>query len=957
MSAADLPKLKSGSRAAIMRRRQAFLGLMATLVVAILWSVGLLSGLENQTLDRRARWFDSHSPPPSPALVLVAIDDASERSVGRWPWPRRTLAGILNEISRAGAKTIALDLLLSLRSQIDPLNPVTEDPTLAFDDAQLARAIADHGQVVIATSFPLRQGARTGNLQTFTDIAIGDVLAQLRDRPELRTMPPGSAVRQLASTLLPPDKRAFARGPEIDTIREQYEAAIAVLELRERSSIPIVPGSPLQWLISQGPLPPILPLARRAASIANVTFDSFDADGNTRRVPLLLQYEQSLWPNLGLAAALHFLDAPPSALRVEADRVTITRPDGQVVSLALRSGAGAGDLADVNSLHLLTWPRGTLSSPLPTNEYRPWQWQFWDTSAGRDTAVSIAGFDEPRSLTERILDNLSTLDVGVKGVLLRADLRQLTPEQEQAYTAAITPMRTADPESAQFQTSLAALTNVINAGLEEARSTLEFQAPEGTDLSTLTAEERDKIENLKGAILGLPAILKQIRDGAESISRVRANLAERVKGKLVMVGFTSTGSNADVIATSIDPRTPGPLVHMAIANEVLTGFTRMPGPLWGDVLAIFALGLTGTLLGINASVIIAPLGTLALIGAWFAIAGLLFWDRWWTVVSVAGPATAAAAGVGIVILHRLLVEQRSRRTTEDRFKRYLAPTVVDILVNNPEMDSMKPQRKTLSIMFTDLAGFTTTAERLGGDVTAKVLGTHLGRMTEIVQSTGATLDKYIGDAIVAFWGAPLDNTNHAIDACRAAVLMIRAQDELNASGAFGDAGYLTMRVGVCTGEVMVGDFGNPPRNSSYTVIGDTANTASRLEGANKFFGSRIMIGGSTRDLIGDRFLVRPLGDVKVKGKREPLRLYELVGDLNPKGERTAEWIALSEAMIRQYAHAQFVECLASLDRLEREFGDATLANLYRDQITDWKDVPIINGRPEGFDGSIELKEK
>src|SRR5262249_38374927 len=153
---------------------------------------------------------------------------------------------------------------------------------------------------------------------------------------------------------------------------------------------------------------------------------------------------------------------------------------------------------------------------------------------------------------------------------------------------------------------------------------------------------------------------------------------------------------------------------------------------------------------------------------WFLFAGVVLWDAGWKIAAVGAPSVAAISSWLGVLLHRLLVEERLRRRTEERFRAYVSPAVVDELVNNPQLDSMTPQRRELSIMFCDVAGFTALAERLGAEGTAGFLSGYLGKMTDTLLRHGATIDKYLGDGIMAFWGAPIQDPRHARNACRAA---------------------------------------------------------------------------------------------------------------------------------------------------------------------------------------------
>lgn len=460
-----------------------------------------------------------------------------------------------------------------------------------------------------------------------------------------------------------------------------------------------------------------------------------------------------------------------------------------------------------------------------------------------------------------------------------------------------------------------------------------------------------KVRSLGDGLKGSRVIREQLDLAGANIVEIRKDLRARLKGKIAFFGWTATGSTADFVATSIYPRTPGVHVHAMVTSAILTGFHKVNWPVWADAVMLLALGLIGTWSGVRSTVLVAPVMVLATVVGWFAITGLIFWQGRSEIVAFCGPAIAAAAGWLAVLLHRLLIEQRDRRSTEQRFKSYVSPAVVDILVNNPSLSSMQPQQKTLTVMFSDVADFTTTAERLGPVKLAKFLGFYLGEMTQVLQANRATLDKYLGDGIMAFWGAPIDDADHAIHGCEAAIAMMQRLDDLNEIDGFGEAGKLSMRIGLASGELMVGDFGNPPRNSAYTVLGDTANLASRLESANKFFGSRIMLMERTRQLIGNRFRLRSLGQVRVKGKKEGEWLYELVGSLSPHGPATQQWIDLTNAMVSAYRERDFDVCLAMMEALEVRFGEHKLCDLYRHA------VDLAKANPDKFDGMIVLTEK
>jgi len=1020
-------------------RTQIALGLAMTLLAGIMWFAGVLGPVERLTLDWRAQWFGSSSPGPSERLAVIAIDQAALDNIGRWPWKREDLALIIRELDRAGVKVISLDLLLNdpekarwvptttlaTASSGEPAPAGTQFVSAAGDDA-LASAIEAHAKVVVAAGFqfeslthtaqankagkragrasgpasttpggapdaepspdaPAGSGAPSGSGSSassrVTRISLSQVYAELEQNPALRTAPFDQAVRSLVRRLLPQEAQALSDGPEFQRLISRLGASRILARHESTSSVASTrvtseAGGALRFPISVDPATPIGPIGLAAARLGNVTFDSFDADGLTRRIPLWVEHHGRLWPNLGLASALALLDIDPAKVRVERDK-TVIPGDGPRPEFSLHMRRVMVSSGEFDGVHLIAWPRALLGKPFSDDELRGWQWPFYNLSTGSPLEISIGRVFEPSRIDRVIAGNLAQVDRAARLVLLQN---------------ATTPADADNPGSLLNKADQEELTGTLSAALSLSSSEeiwadyfkaikgllSKAQPRAGAELDALSAtedlpaRERFRAENLREAMRAIPLALREIDEGLINIAKVRADLRRTLDGKLCFVGWTATGALADFVGTSIDPKTPGVHLHAAVANSILMQFDRTPVATWVDLSFIALLGIVGTLVGVRASVVAAPIICLMLIAGWFGFVGYVLWDSAWLVVSFAGPACALVFPVIGVFVHRLVVEQASRRRTEERFKSRVAPQLVDILVNNPEMDTMKPQRRELTVMFTDLQGFTTTAERLGEVKTAEVLARFLGTMTGVVLANGATLDKYIGDAIVTFWGAPIDNPRHAADACRAVLAMLHRLDEMNRAGEFAEVGPtgLTMRVGLSAGDVMVGDFGAPPTNSSYTTLGDTTNLAARLEGANKVFGSRILVSARLKTLAEEHvaqmrrlnvpprmippLIWRALGRVRVKGKLEPVGVYELVGDLAPFGERTPQWILTTERLIATYQAGDFDACDSVIAEYTGAFGNSALLDLYRDAMIEWA---ARVDRAEAFDGCVELKEK
>lgn len=211
------------------------------------------------------------------------------------------------------------------------------------------------------------------------------------------------------------------------------------------------------------------------------------------------------------------------------------------------------------------------------------------------------------------------------------------------------------------------------------------------------------------------------------------------------------------------------------------------------------------------------------------------------------------------------------------FAQYTPPAVVSRLIAQPELMRLGGEAREVTLMFTDLANFTTLSEQLSAEQTVEVLTAYFNAMTPIVHASGGTVDKFIGDAVMAFWGAPLDDAQHAEHAVRAAIAMQQAMQPLVADLAARGLPPIHMRIGLHTGRVVVGNVGSEQR-FSYTAIGDAVNLAARLEGANKAFGTGILLSATTAAQLPATLALRALDDVVVKGKTEPVRVFTPCGD-------------------------------------------------------------------------------
>jgi adenylate cyclase len=358
------------------------------------------------------------------------------------------------------------------------------------------------------------------------------------------------------------------------------------------------------------------------------------------------------------------------------------------------------------------------------------------------------------------------------------------------------------------------------------------------------------------------------------------NLPDNFNGEIVIVGVSAAGL-ANPVATSLGEMLPQDLqaavIGTVIANKIRPAITR---PDWADGAEVLALALAGLLLlfltrwtyvGIGAGVVV--------IGSIIPICSYAYSGHSWLM-----DATVPMAGFVLVLLHaygvKFVAEFLAKQQIKKQFGTYLSPAMVEKLQKNPELLQLGGESRELSIMFTDVRGFTAISEHYGADVQGltRIMNRYMTAMTARIIANGGTLDKYIGDAQMAFWNAPLDDPDHAEHAVATALQMMESLDEFNAEIVKEGVPAFGMGLGINTGTVVVGNMGSDQR-FDYTCLGDSVNLASRLEGQSKPYGVRIVLGPHTAEAVASKYSVVELDSIAVKGKKEGVKIYTLAPDM------------------------------------------------------------------------------
>ncbi|MFI5332146.1 MAG: CHASE2 domain-containing protein, partial [Desulfobaccales bacterium] len=395
---------------------------------------------------------------------------------------------------------------------------------------------------------------------------------------------------------------------------------------------------------------------------------------------------------------------------------------------------------------------------------------------------------------------------------------------------------------------------------------------------------------------------------------------EAFAGKWVLVGLTAPGL-LDLKASPMGGVYPGVEVHATLLDNLLQEdfLQTLPGwTLWAWALALAAGIAAAVLFSPRLSITLAAFGLAAFL--WLSLAVLAFWQGLWNDPVL--PGTALALSFGLATAYSYATEGRQKRYIRGMFGQYMSETVISHLLAHPEKLKLGGERRRVTLFFSDLAGFTTISERLDAETVVALLNDYLSAMTEIILEEEGTVDKFEGDAIMALWGAPLDQEDQAVRACRAALRQRAALADLNRRFAGLKLPPLSMRIGLNTGEAIVGNLGSAKR-FDYTVIGDTVNLASRLEGLNKFYGTIIMASEATMAACGAGVEFRELDLVAVKGKETPVRVFEVMalkGELSPAAASRRQAFAQGLDLYRRGNFHGAAACLSTILETDPEDG-------------------------------------
>jgi adenylate cyclase len=439
---------------------------------------------------------------------------------------------------------------------------------------------------------------------------------------------------------------------------------------------------------------------------------------------------------------------------------------------------------------------------------------------------------------------------------------------------------------------------------------------------------------------------------------------EMISRKLILIGTSATGMN-DIKTTPVSRAMPGVEIHAQALESALTG-SALSQPSHGEEWEFLAALVAGIVV-IAFAPVFGPV-TLVVVGA--LLAALLVGTSWYfytqhrLLIDFTYPLLSTTLIYLTLIFSSFVREQAQRRQIRSAFGQYLSPALIEQLAQSPEKLVLGGEEREMTIMFSDVRGFTTISESYKHDpqgLTA-LMNRFLTPLTNAILARKGTIDKYMGDAIMAFWNAPLDDREHQINACEAAIDMLERIDALNKERELeaqdGGHAYIPINVGVGlnTGTCVVGNMGSDLR-FDYSVLGDSVNLASRLEGQSKEYGFPIIVGSNTALAVKDRFAILELDFIMVKGKKEPEVIYAIAGrEDTAQSGRFQRLRNLTIEMLACYRSRDWDGALAAIERGRRTdeaHALELLYNLYEARIVGYRNNPP----PEDWNGAFALLTK
>ena len=853
------------------------------------------------------------------AIVLLNIDDDAIANVGIWPWSRDVVADglILMREFEVGHSVLDIEYVERSPLGVDSHLLREEIPVLftrEFND--IRRSILDLFNALATGAISLTDAEDfVFDLADITEQTQERLLDTVRDIARDNDEYFGRAARFNGSTFFTVNMLPQT-DPAIPEELKQFAAQQFAVPAGE------IGGGSSPFRQAGGVRPTIMPMIRHGAGAGfpNVVIDP---DGVRRRVDLLVEHDGHLFAQLALAPLLNWLDYPE--LAVENNTLTLSDarfPDGETRTVRI-------PMVDGNRI-LINWPRATFD-----DSFR--HVSFWELTRNK-------------RLEDNLLHNLREMaQLGYFSFYdAEFDILQAHDYAEQLKEEV---MDGGDRSLVEEYREVRALM------FAETGRFLDEQTEEAIlgEINRVLAVEdlppglREDYEPLLEEV---PQFFGATRDIYQSLMGSRETLARELPGTFAMIGFTGTGTT-DIGVNPFEGEYMNVGTHASVANTILQQRFLTVLSSWYSVAAAFVLALLVTFVVRR----LEPLGSI-IVGLLFVLgistAGALVFILTGAYLPLITPTLTVFLSFAVLTIIKFLQTAHEKSFIRNAFGHYLSTDVINELLDDPTKLKLGGEKKHLTAFFTDVKGFSGISEQLDPTDLVRLLNNYLTEMSNIILDLRGTIDKYEGDAIISFFGAPIPHDDHAARACRAAVLMKRAEARLNETvleQGLSPAPLLT-RIGINTGEMVVGNMGTAQK-MDYTMMGHAVNLAARLEGVNKQYGTWLLASEMTRNEAGDEFVFRMMDRVRVVGVTEPVRLFELVEMTDGIDQRTADVLGIYQEGLRAFEERDWDAALKKFEAALAIHAEDGPSQVYARRCREFrKKAP-----PANWDGAFNLTQK
>ncbi|MDR1411548.1 MAG: CHASE2 domain-containing protein [Spirochaetaceae bacterium] len=893
---------------------------------ALLYAAGILGPLEERVYDLFFRVRPKRERIDN--VVFLDVDDAAVAYNGVFPWPRSIMADGFLRLKEYGAAAAILDIEFIDKGPqgIDAIYYSRDFP------ADFEKAFSDIG----TNALDLFEALNTGRInRDEASLYAGEFLDLIQDE-KIELFRKTSGIARDNDVYLSQAAALFDRAwatLNLQTGPLEGEQA-SRRPLAERKFSRLVDAAPGAHGGDYEDILPAIPSFSEAARGAGFTNVFIDKDGVRRRIHLAQKVQGYWYLQLAFAPLMEYLGNPE--IRLEKQRLILKNarlPGGDVKEITIP--------LDTGGKMMLDWPETKYENSFShlsfegfsrLEEFEAQAQQYLDALEGAGIGF-FAQFDETLS--------------GVPGAVYR--INELFAGSREARSLAI-----AEKSDEAFDRFL----ELRNQGNERIRSLADLDI--GAKVNAVAESVGEEYPEEAAAILEEAEYIATVAGYLDTVSRqyeeAQASLRKAIAGKFCIIGRSDTGTT-DIGVNPFYGEYVNVGTHAVVLDTILSeSFITPLHWLWSAALCFILGGLIFLAFGGFKPGPRTALGAGAVI---LFVAGCLAAFRFFGIfIGPLGPVISAIIVIFVREIVSYLVSEKEKQFINKALSTYVSKEVVNELIANPSLLQLGGAKRQMSAVFTDIQSFSTISEQLDPEGLVLLLNRYLTVMSDIIMENTGTIDKYEGDAIIAFFGAPVFQERHAALACRSALRMKKAEVELNRAIMEDhlSPSALYTRIGINTGEMVVGNMGTSSK-MNYTIMGNAVNIAARLEGVNKqYHTGGILISEYTRQEIGDEFVCRSLDRVRVVGINTPLRLYELLGERSGAGIAEAGGFAGSapwEDAIASFEKKEFQAAAEIFDSIASRDERDNVARLYLERCRDYIRTPP----PDDWDGINNLTSK